>query len=400
MHYYQTLPRFMLGLPLSMRLIIAFGTLLLCIIVFLMVPEEAQNPYPFVVAIITLAWLLKWEVFWLISLGLFSFFVYHLIGVRNDGSIIIPLDLFISYGFSCLAVFFLGWCVAVQRREFIDVEGDLWFYVDVLERQQKHYQVKDQFLQNVNHELRTPLTAICGYLDLLLEHNDQLDADLRKAFLENAQQNCEELQLIVNNVLDSMSENKEKEKRPELPAQQIVVFDLVHDVLEQFDPQTIRDHIITVDVPSYIVIDANPQYTRQVLRNLLSNAFKYAPVGTTIEISADLYGNVVSPRHPSPEICICVQDHGPGIAKEDQSKLFKQFVRLHREEFAGIRGSGLGLYLSKQFVEQMNGRIWIESNGIRGEGSRFCFTLPCVPRPKVKSQIQQYSVYVPTAMHS
>jgi nitrogen fixation/metabolism regulation signal transduction histidine kinase len=81
----------------------------------------------------------------------------------------------------------------------------------------------------------------------------------------------------------------------------------------------------------------------------------------------------------SPYVCICVRDTVPGIPPEEQSMLFQQFFRLKRDLSGTIRGTGLGLYLCRQFVEAMNGQIWVESSGIAGEGSSFCFTLPVAP---------------------
>jgi signal transduction histidine kinase len=73
-----------------------------------------------------------------------------------------------------------------------------------------------------------------------------------------------------------------------------------------------------------------------------------------------------------------VKDSGPGIAPEDIPLLFEKFVRLQRDLSGPIRGTGLGLYISKHLVEAMGGRIWVESSGIAGQGSRFSFLLPCV----------------------
>ena len=76
------------------------------------------------------------------------------------------------------------------------------------------------------------------------------------------------------------------------------------------------------------------------------------------------------------EVCICVQDAGPGILPEDIPLLFGKFVRLKRDLAGSIRGTGLGLYISKQLVEAMGGSIWVESTGVAGQGSRLYFTLP------------------------
>jgi signal transduction histidine kinase len=78
-------------------------------------------------------------------------------------------------------------------------------------------------------------------------------------------------------------------------------------------------------------------------------------------------------------VCISVKDSGPGIPQDEIPLLFGQFVRLKRDLRGRVRGTGLGLYISKHLVEAMGGRIWVESTGIPGEGSRFCFTLPCTP---------------------
>jgi signal transduction histidine kinase len=83
-------------------------------------------------------------------------------------------------------------------------------------------------------------------------------------------------------------------------------------------------------------------------------------------------------------VCISVKDTGPGIPPEEIGLLFERFVRLQRDLAGAKRGTGLGLYISKQLVEAMGGRIWVESSGIEGEGSLFCFTLPLlceIPSP-------------------
>ncbi|GCF06839.1 ATP-binding protein [Dictyobacter arantiisoli] len=251
------------------------------------------------------------------------------------------------------------------------------------EEQCRVAEVKDEFLQKVNHELRTPLTALYGYLELLLEHGEQLDTEIRTTFLQHAMQGCDELQLLVNNVLDTMSNEKD---RPSPYTEQLPVRDILFEVLERFDPKSVQEHSIYVDVPDYIVVQGNAQYLRQILRNLLANAFKYAPAHTPITVSAALNGMVVHPLHAAPEICISVRDVGPGIPEDEMPLLFKQFVRLRRETSGRVGGSGLGLFLSKQFVEAMGGHIWVESAGIEGQGSCFSFTLPCVIRPKVQAK--------------
>jgi signal transduction histidine kinase len=132
------------------------------------------------------------------------------------------------------------------------------------------------------------------------------------------------------------------------------------------------------------------QYFRQILRNLLSNAFKYTPAGTEVLVSARPNGKASHPSESALQICIQVKDAGPGIPPDELPDLFHQFVRLKRDISGQVRGSGLGLYISKQMVEAMGGRIWAESAGIPGQGSCFCFTLAAnIPQASRNASLQE-----------
>jgi signal transduction histidine kinase len=262
-----------------------------------------------------------------------------------------------------------------------------------LEQQQQLNDIKEQFILNVNHELRTPLTAVYGYLELLLEHAGQLNTSTQTTFLKNAMFSCEELQLLVNNVLDTMRIGNYREN---LYMEELSVAELVHGEIEHFDPRKQQDHNIRMDIPEHLFVRANGQYVRQVLRNLLSNAIKYTPENSPIVVSAGLYGTTVQVNHPSPEVCVRVKDYGPGIPPESIHRLFGQFVRLERDVSGKVRGTGLGLYVSKQLIEVMGGQIWVESTGIPGEGSCFFFTLPCVTRLKSSHKVGDRSFSVAT----
>jgi signal transduction histidine kinase len=259
------------------------------------------------------------------------------------------------------------------------------------EQQHRLIQLKDQFILNVSHELRTPLTEIYGYLDLLSSFSDKLDTTMQATFLKHALHGCEELQLLVNNILDSMS--SDAQLRPP-QAQNILVAQTVKDVLELFNPQTLQDHEIHLSISESLTVKADQQYLRQVLRNLLSNAFKYSPPQTSVTISASLITESAAEAAPSSSVCISVQDSGPGISQQDIPLLFEKFVRLQRDLSGSIRGTGLGLYISKHIVEAMGGRIWVESSGIAGQGSKFCFLLPSVsetPLPQLQENVKSGS---------
>ncbi|GCE10455.1 sensor histidine kinase [Tengunoibacter tsumagoiensis] len=397
MRYLNALPRALLHLPVVVGLCISVSAIIVSLYSFLVVPWIHENPVIFVIPISLSAWMFR-------KIGLFCCFSCLLIPVWIADAIhyhnfLLPMNIALYFVVSGISLFIAGFFVYSQRDAFDLADRAQRELGRAYYQQQRLNEIKDQFLQNVNHELRTPLTAIYGYLELLLEHNEQLDNKIRSTFLEHAMQSCDELQLLVNNVLDTMGIESEKKH---IYVEELAVIDIISEVLERFDPKTLQSHRIVIDVPEYIRVLANAQYTRQILRNLLSNAFKYVPAQTTITLSARLYGDVVAPFHPSPEIEISVQDEGPGIPKDEQGLLFGQFVRLRRDTNGPVRGSGLGLYLSRQFVSLMDGRIWLESEGIPGKGCKFSFTLPCIPIPSVPAKTTKamldplYSIALPT----
>jgi signal transduction histidine kinase len=231
--------------------------------------------------------------------------------------------------------------------------------------QQRHLnELKDQFLLNVSHELRTPLTVLGGSLELLEEHHERLDLAGRTHLLREARMGQEELVDLVNRMLDATVIVSEI---PQAKLQGVCVYSLLQEVLEHLAP--LQDYTIYQQVPEQIVVLADPQFLRQVLRNLLSNISKYVPTQTEVRIEA-------TQMAPTLPVCLSVQDAGPGIPAEELPLLFEKFVRLQRDLAGSMRGTGLGLYICKQLVEAMGGRIWVESSGRQGEGSRFCVVLP------------------------
>jgi len=244
-------------------------------------------------------------------------------------------------------------------------------------QQRRLNQLKDQFIVNVNHELRTPLTQLFGYLELLTEYQGQLDSETQAQFIVQAKEGCQELILLINHVLDALAVTEELQPPP---CELIALAPLVRDVLEHLDPQKVEADRVHLALHEHLMVWANGQLLRQVLRNLLSNAFKYCPKPAAVIIHATQIDAGVQGPGSAQEAWLCVQDAGPGIPPEELPLLFQKFVRLERDLSGTIQGSGLGLYISKQFVEAMQGRIWVESAGIAGQGSRFFVTLPCHPQ--------------------
>ena len=234
-------------------------------------------------------------------------------------------------------------------------------------------ELKDDFLLNVNHELRTPLTAIYGFLDLLREYHGKLDSSMEITLIDQAVHGCEELQNLVDNVLDTLRGDF-KEKEPSVEVFSIAA--VADEVINLFEPQKKLDYHINMVIPKDLFVLVDKQYVHQVLLNLLSNAFKYSPIHTPIEVSARIYDKSTAKGNKHSLVCVSIQDAGPGIPPNEAPLLFGKFVRLKRDLVGSVRGTGLGLYISKQLVESMGGNIWVESSGVAGQGSRFSFTLP------------------------
>jgi signal transduction histidine kinase len=245
------------------------------------------------------------------------------------------------------------------------------------EQQKQLNEFKDEFIMNVSHELRTPLTQVYGFIELLHDYHDQLDNRQQITFLSRAKYGCQELMHLVNSILDATKASSGL-KPP--PLQNLEVAAVAQEVLDHLDPRQREEYTLQLAVPDDLIVKADHQYLRQILRNLVSNAFKYSPKHTTISI----YTNPATTEERvkgNPQVCIAVKDTGPGIPPEEIPQLFQRFARLKRDVSGTVRGTGLGLYVCKQLVEAMGGTIWVESTGIAGEGSRFCFTLDLAEAP-------------------
>jgi signal transduction histidine kinase len=241
------------------------------------------------------------------------------------------------------------------------------------EQQRQSSKLKEQFLLNVNHELRTPLTEMHGYLELLHSYQGTIDDKTHERFLSHALHGSHELQALVDTILDAL---RSEHSREALHKEDVPVTSVVQEVVELFDPRKREAYRLDLVVPAGLTVHADRQYLHQVLSNLLSNAFKYTPPQTTIVVGAqEAPVSVPSTDGPS-HVHMWVQDYGPGIPPENIALLFGKFFRLPRHQTSSIRGTGLGLYICKQLVEAMDGRIWVESSGVPGEGSCFSFTLP------------------------
>ncbi|PZW26634.1 phospho-acceptor domain-containing protein [Thermosporothrix hazakensis] len=380
-------PRYFLKSPLLVRLSLCIFSFLICAILHMLVIPQINSGYIISIPMFLASWTFE-------KRGACTVFFGHML-------------------LSCLyAIFWLHYWPATYLTSFIgstlllSIEGCLMVSLRYIlneseaarqttnqaiqqvkaayEQQRQLNQLKNQFILNVNHELRTPLAAAYGYLELLLhllEENGTLEKDAHSVYIKNALNYCEELTRLVNNVLDSMAIGNDN---GQLQVETLNLLKSVEEVIQHFNTLGERQQSIQLEISRHLFVHANAQCLRHVLYNLLSNAFKYAPPQSQVRVSAHV-------EQGTGNVCICVKDAGPGIPPEEIPLLFGQFVRLQRDLGGPVRGSGLGLYISKHLVEVMGGRIWVESRGIPGEGSSFCFTLPGIGQQRYSEKSSSYS---------
>ena len=224
---------------------------------------------------------------------------------------------------------------------------------------------KTQILATATHELKTPLTSILGYIDRLLMCQDSVGHlnEKQRRYLETVQKNAHRLKALVDDLLDV--------SRIEAGILQLDLLDLdvraeIEDVLQSMNHQLgEKDIRVLVDLPDNLGrVRADRMRFCQILSNLLSNAGKYSPPGSTVAITASERPGTVR---------IDVTDTGIGISPEDQCKLFTKFFRANNSPTREVSGYGLGLYITRHLVESHGGVIWAESEA--GKGATFHFTL-------------------------
>ncbi|MEZ5334141.1 MAG: ATP-binding protein [Methanolobus sp.] len=223
---------------------------------------------------------------------------------------------------------------------------------------------KSEFLATMNHELRTPLNSIIGFSELMLNGNEGETYAFHRQYLENISRSGNHLLSIINNVLDI---SKIEAGKMDLNYEKFCVFETIDEIRLLVSPLA-QNKGIDIKYENHeqpVTIYADRLKFKQILFNLASNAIKFTPDNGNICISV---------HRTEDEVQITVKDTGIGISSEDRSKLFCAFTQLDSGTNRLHKGTGLGLYLTKQFVELHNGNIWAESE--IGKGSTFTFTIP------------------------
>ena len=228
--------------------------------------------------------------------------------------------------------------------------------------------LKDEFIGIAAHELRNPLTVLSGYVQMLLLQTKRGKGPkllpTQEEALQSIDRSTTQLVELTEDLLDvTRLQGGGWQLHPE-PTDLVV---LVQRTVKRLQ-MTTRKHTLSIvtTLPS-LVVYADPGRIEQVLSNLIGNAIKYSPDGGPIEIT-------LWEAMDAQEARLSVRDYGIGIPEKDQARIFGHFARAGNADTYKISGTGFGLYLSRELIARLNGRIWFESK--EGQGSTFFMALP------------------------
>ncbi|HWV89946.1 MAG TPA: HAMP domain-containing sensor histidine kinase, partial [Burkholderiales bacterium] len=230
-----------------------------------------------------------------------------------------------------------------------------------LEVANKH---KSEFLANMSHELRTPLNAIIGFSEVL---SDRMFGELNEKqadYMKDIHESGKHLLSLINDILDL---SKIEAGRMDLELSNFDLPSALSNAMTLVRERAQRHAIqLSLDVDQRLgSFEADERKFKQIVLNLLSNAVKFTPDGGRVEVSAKL---------DTDHVAIAVKDTGIGIAPEDHAAVFEEFKQVGRDYTRKAEGTGLGLALTRRFVELHGGQVRLDS--ALGKGSTFTITLP------------------------
>jgi two-component system phosphate regulon sensor histidine kinase PhoR len=236
-----------------------------------------------------------------------------------------------------------------------------------LDRLREVDRLKNEFIAVVSHELRTPLASVYGAAMTLRRRG--LDEAGRDSLLSVIYSESERLAHLVDQVLWA---SRLEAGRVETTTGRCNAAELAGGVIAAAQTRLPAGLSLQLHVDQRVpYVAADSEKAKQVLVNLVENAVKYSPEGGRIDVSVERVDGYVR---------FAVRDEGLGIPTHEQRQIFEKFHRLDPHLTRGVGGSGLGLYICRELVQQMNGRIWLVSE--EGRGSTFSFELPLAERPE------------------
>jgi signal transduction histidine kinase/CheY-like chemotaxis protein len=232
-------------------------------------------------------------------------------------------------------------------------------------------EARNRFALSISHELRTPLNFIISFSEIMVK-TPMAYAPIQRwprGLYEDIQEiyrSSQHLMRLVNDVLDlGQIENMRMTLFKEWVSLSQIVVEITSLVQRAFDLKNIRlETEMEADLP---IVYVDRTRIRQVLLNLINNSLRFTDQGIV---------KITLRRHENNTLLVCVEDSGSGIAQEDIPKIYLEFEQLNKDSWRRREGAGLGIPISKRFIELHGGKMWVESE--LGKGSRFYFTIPVV----------------------
>jgi two-component system cell cycle sensor histidine kinase PleC len=280
----------------------------------------------------------------------------------------------IGTGFAIISFLgmYAGFFISSRRAEKI-IERQHETYVELetaKARAETENSQKSQFLANISHELRTPLNAIIGFSEIIKDEvMGELGNDQYKTYVRDIHSSGVHLLSLINDILDY---SKAEAGKLDIEIEEVDVSKIILSCLRLQEPRAKNAEVnLAKELPSErIIIHTDAKRLKQILLNLLSNAVKFTPNGGTVKISG--WQNVKDDT-----ISIEVKDTGIGIAPKDLARALSPFGQVDSELARRYEGTGLGLPLTKKFVELLGGKLHLESEV--GKGTTVTVTLPAEP---------------------
>lgn len=274
---------------------------------------------------------------------LFTFFGY-LIGVAQP-----LIAVFVCY------YFFIPYRLIRENKKFWELREKNKLLTQVEE-------LKNNFLSMMSHDLKTPLARIQGMADIALANTENLEPEQKNA-IQTIRKSAEELTEFISSILDLSRVESQKIK---LNLQSRDINRILEDTIKKYEYLALQKNIeIIPELETLFSVKIDGDLMKQVFSNLIENAIKYSPTNSRI---------LVTSEEVNGQIIIQVADQGIGITENEIKHIFTKFYRTKHVKNSPIKGSGLGLYLAKYFVELHKGQISVES--LPQQGSTFTVNLP------------------------
>lgn len=231
--------------------------------------------------------------------------------------------------------------------------------------------LQEELISQISHELRTPLTSILGFSEIL--RNRELPPSRQQKYMDTIYNEAVRLSRLVDDFLDLQRMESGNQRYYYVP---VDMRELAGEASQQWNAESGRSLHLELEEMDSVLVMADADRMKQVLHNLLSNAFKYSHEGPPVALSV---------RRDRSMVFVDVKDEGLGIPDAEKGKIFRKFYRVEHPDRRKIPGSGLGLAIAKEIVEAHGGELTFASR--HGEGSTFTLRLPVYEPPAVAGRI-------------